>query len=275
MNMASIFAESRQLPHIPKVVQELIESFRDENTNVDQISSKVSMDQALTAKVLRMANSAHYGVSRTISTPQDAVVLLGFSKLRTMVLASGVTSSVAAPSGVDMKDFWRDAFAIASLCRWLADYTPETDNETAFTCGMLHTIGRLLIHIVMPTEAARIDDSVALGGIRHLTEKGQLGFTSADVGAELARRWKFPEEIHEAIAQQNNPDLDMDYSNMAGLVYIASFLHQAHKEGLSDEEVNERFPQSVARHVQVDIHALVNDLEACRDLPSVFDEIMD
>lgn len=69
MSMATIFAETQQLPHIPRVVQELIESFRNEDVDVDELSSKVALDQSLTAKVLRLANSAHYGVSRTIATP--------------------------------------------------------------------------------------------------------------------------------------------------------------------------------------------------------------
>ncbi|MGB1092830.1 MAG: HDOD domain-containing protein [Oceanobacter sp.] len=241
MSISQIFAESRQLPHIPKVVQELIESFRDDNISAEAISNKVAMDQSLTAKVLRMANSAHYGASRTIATPQDAVVMLGFSKLRTMVLASGVTSSIKAPAGFDMNEFWRDGFAIAAIARWLADYAKDVDKETAFTCGMLHSIGVLLIHIVMPDQAAQIEDSVNLGGTRHLSEKAQLDFTSADVGAELAKRWKFPDEIYQAIAEQNNPDTEGEYSQMAGLIYLSRFLHRAHKESWSDEETLERF----------------------------------
>ena len=274
MSMATIFAESRQLPHIPKVVQELIETFRDENANADEISRKVSMDQALTAKVLRLANSAHYGLSRQVSSPQDAVVLLGLSTLRTMVLASGVTSAMKAPSGFDQKAFWRDSFAVASLAKWLAKYLPDGDKETAFTCGMLHSIGYMLIHIVMPEQAAHIADSVRLGGKQHSAESALLGFTSADVGAELAKRWKFPDEIQQAVADQDNPDRDLPFSNLGGLIYIAKFLHQAHLNDLTEEELVKHFPVRVARKIGLDLREIRNALEECRDLESGFEDII-
>jgi HD-like signal output (HDOD) protein len=274
MNMAAIFAESRPLPHIPKVVQELIESFRDENTNIDQISKKVAMDQALTAKVLRLANSAHYGLSRTIAKPQDAVVMLGFSTLRTMVLASGVTSAIKTPPGFDQKRFWKDSFAVASLAKWLAAYMPDSDKEMAFTCGMLHSIGSLLIMMVLPTEAAHIEDSVRLGGTRLSAETATLGFTSADVGAELAKRWRFPENIQEAIQQQDHPVTGDSYSPMAGLIYIAKFLHKAHEDDWSEEELIEKFPIRIATRIGLDIRRIRNDLAECKDLESGFEEIL-
>jgi HD-like signal output (HDOD) protein len=274
MNMATIFAESQQLPHIPKVVQELIESFRDDNANADDISRKVALDQALTAKVLRLANSAHYGLSRTVSNPQDAVVLLGLSTLRTMVLASGVTSAMKAPVGFDQKTFWRDSFAVASLAKWLARYMPDGDKETAFTCGMLHSIGLMLIHIVLPDDAANVNESVHLGGNRHTAETARLGFTSADVGTELAKRWKFPEEIQQAIQDQNNPDLDQPFSNLGGLIYIAKYLHTAHQNDLTEEELVEKFPVRVARHIGLDLRQIRAAVAECRDLESGFEDIL-
>lgn len=274
MTMAAIFSESRQLPHIPKVVQELIESFRDEHADIDQISRKVALDQALTAKVLRLANSAHFGLSRTIAKPQDAVVMLGFSTLRTMVLASGVTSAMKAPAGFDQKAFWKDSFAIASLAKWLAAYTPDCDKEMAFTCGMLHSIGTMLIHIVMPEPARSIEDCVRLGGTRVGAETARLGFTSADVGAELAKRWKFPDIIQQAIQQQNNPGTGEAYSPMAGLIYIARYLHKAHVDDWTEEELIEKFPIRVATRIGLDIRRICADLEHCRDLESGFEAIL-
>lgn len=273
MNMAAIFAESKQLPHIPKVVQELIETFRDENANIDQISKKVALDQALTAKVLRLANSAHYGLSRTIAKPQDAVVMLGFGTLRTMVLASGVTSAIKTP-GFDQKAFWKDSFAVASLAKWLAAYMPDCDKEMAFTCGMMHSIGTLLILMVIPEQAGSIEASVRLGGTRHSAETAVLGFTSADVGAELAKRWKFPEELQEAIQQQDNPANGDAYSPMAGLIYIAKFLHKAHVDDWTEEELIEKFPIRIATRIGLDIRRIRNDLAACKDLESGFEEIL-
>lgn len=275
MNMASIFAESQTLPHIPRVVQELIESFRDEDVDIDEISGKVAMDQALTAKVLRLANSAHYGVSRTVSTPSDAVMLLGFNTLRTMVLASGVTSAFKAPEGFDQNAFWRDSFAVGALSKWIAPYVTDCDKETAFTCGMLHSIGGLLMRIVMPAECSNIDEAEKMGGQRFELENGQLGFTSADVGAELAKRWKFPEEMQDAIIGQNGPDTETEYSKYAGIVYIAKYLKNAHDENWSEEQIIEEFPLQVAEKIGMDTKKAYADVSATSDLTSGLDGLLE
>ncbi|ASP39298.1 histidine kinase [Bacterioplanes sanyensis] len=275
MSLSDLFAESTQLPHIPKVVQELIESLNDEDADMDALSKKVALDQALTAKVLRLANSAHYGISRDISTAQDAVTLLGFSTLRTMVLASGMTSAFKAPEGFDQAQFWRDSFAVAALSQWLAGFTPDGDKDTAFTCGMLHSIGQLLIHSVMPDAAKSIDQSANMGGTRHLLEQVQLGFTSAEAGAELARRWKFPTAIQEALAGQNNPELEKPFSNMAGLLYIARYLRRCQSDGTAEDDIIEGFPSHTAHQVGLDEQRVFDQLSELEELSSGLEGLLE
>lgn len=275
MNMALIFEQTQQLPHIPRVVQELMQSFQDEDINVDEISKKVSLDQALTAKVLRLANSAHYGASRSVSNTNDAVVLLGFNTLRTMVLASGVTTSFKAPAGFDMNAFWKQSFAIAALSKWIATYIPNCDKETAFTCGMLNSIGSLLIRIVLPEDAKRIDEAKAIGGKRHALERGQLGFDGAKVGAELAKRWKFPNEILQAIHDQNNADFDQEFGVYAGILYLAKYLHQAHKNDWDDERIIEEFPLTVAQSIGMNTDKAYRDVAMTTSLESGLDALLD
>lgn len=90
VDLKSLIENAQKLPNIPKVVQELIESFNDENVNTEAIANKISADQVLTAKVLRAANSAHYGGHRKVASVNDAVLILGFNAVRTLVLASGL-----------------------------------------------------------------------------------------------------------------------------------------------------------------------------------------
>lgn len=275
MSVSSIFENSQELPHIPRVVQELMQSFQDDDIDVDEISKKVAMDQALTAKVLRLANSAHYGASRSVTNTNDAIVLLGFNTLRTLVLASGVTSSFKSPDGFDMNAFWKQSFAIGELSKWLSKYVPGTDPETAFTCGMLNSIGSLLIRIVLPKDAKEIDDSEALGGKRHSLERGQLGFDGAKVGAELAKRWKFPEVMLEAISDQNNPDFNQEYGSYAGIINIAKYLHFAHKENWDEESIIAQFPNSVAQTIGLDTANAFNEIAATNELESGLDALLD
>ena len=275
MTMASIFEQTQELPHIPRVVQELMQSFQDDDVDVDEISKKVAMDQALTAKVLRLANSAHYGASRSVANTNDAIVLLGFNTLRTMVLASGVTSSFKAPEGFDMNGFWKQSFAIGALSKWIAGYIPNCEQETAFTCGMLNSIGSLLIRIVLPADVKSIDEAEVLGGKRHSLERGQLGFDGAKVGAELAKRWKFPDVMQEAIRDQNNNDFDQDYGMYAGILYIAKYLHNAHKDDWDEARIISEFPLSVAQKIGMDTEKAYQDVASTTDLESGLDALLD
>ena len=93
MRVEQLFDQAHELPQIPKLVQELIEGFNNEDINIDEIAEKIAMDQVITAKVLRLANSARFGMPRQVSSVDDAVVLLGFNALRTLVVASGVAAA--------------------------------------------------------------------------------------------------------------------------------------------------------------------------------------
>lgn len=274
MNISELFEQTHKLPNIPKVVQELIETFNQEEVNMDEIAEKIAMDPVLTAKVLRLANSAHYGVSKTVSTTHDASVLLGLATLRTLVLASGITGSMQTPDGFDRKLFWRNNFAVAAIAKWMAKYT-KINPETAFTAGMLHSIGELLILLLLPSEAKKIDAAVAAGGRLHQVEKSMLGFDYADVGAELAGRWKFPEEIIEGIRSHTGP-MDSDvFSPLAGLIYMAVYVHDCHMEGTSDDDILERFPTNVARAVGMDLDQSLEDLKQTEGIESGMDSLLD
>jgi HD-like signal output (HDOD) protein len=141
VNLQNLIDNAQKLPNIPKVVQELIESFGDENVSNDAIAKKISADQVLTIKVLRAANSAHYGGNRKVGSVNDAVFLLGFNAVRTLVLASGLTGAFSAPEGFDIKKFWRDSFAVAAICKWMARYSHD-DAETAFTYPLAERMRR-------------------------------------------------------------------------------------------------------------------------------------
>jgi HD-like signal output (HDOD) protein len=98
MGLSRIFNGATKLPSVPKLVQELIESFQDEDAKIDDIAEKLAKDPVLTAKMLRMANSAQFGGRRKIASVNDAVILLGLNSLRSLVMASGVTGRLRLPS---------------------------------------------------------------------------------------------------------------------------------------------------------------------------------
>ncbi|BFM10768.1 HDOD domain-containing protein [Simiduia litorea] len=269
MPLKDMMNKAQQLPNIPKVVQELIESFGNEDINTDDIAKKLASDQVLTAKVLRMANSARYGGNRKIGSVNDAVVVLGFNALRTLVLASGLTSAFKAPEGFDIKQFWRNSFTCAALCKWLAKFT-KLDSEIAFTCGMMHNIGGLLIHILTPDKAIVIDSAVGQGQDRKQIQDRQLGFDFTEAGAELAQSWRFPQEIVDAVRFQLSPEQPAPY---AKTVYLAMFILSLNASKQPEQMLAE-FPDHIAKSIGIDVDQMKNRLAETKAIDSGLDELL-
>jgi HD-like signal output (HDOD) protein len=274
VDLQNLISNAQNMPNIPKIVQELIESFGDQTVKSEDIAVKVSKDQAMTAKVLRMANSAKYGGHRQIGSVNDAIVMLGFNALRTLVLASGLTGAFKTPEGFAIKEFWKKSFAVASLSKWLAKHTSDIDPEIAFTCGMLHDLGGLLTHFLVNEEAQEVDREVAKGADRIQIETDRLGFTYPEAGAELANRWKFPETIVEGIKYQLDPEVSGEgMKPLAGIVFIANHLYANREEGA--ETLLKEFPSEVASLLSMDKDAIFENIEEIKDLDSDIEGLLD
>lgn len=205
MSIETLFANLHSLPSIPKVAQDLIQQFDSPSSSLESIARNIEKDPVISAKILRLANSARFRGSRESSSIEDAAMRLGFNTLRTLVLASAVTGAFKAGPSFDLKGFWLKSFQVAGICRMLAKQS-GADPEIAFTCGVMHDIGELLIQTGAPEVAARINAASKTGTPgRAANETVQLGFGYPEVGEELARRWHLPEVIQQAIAYQAKP----------------------------------------------------------------------
>lgn len=273
MNLQNLIDNAQKLPNIPKVVQELIESFGDENVSNDAIAKKISADQVLTIKVLRAANSAHYGGNRKVGSVNDAVFLLGFNAVRTLVLASGLTGAFKAPEGFDLKKFWHDSFAVAATCKWIARFSHD-DAETAFTCGMIHNIGELLIHILLPNECAEMQKVVDKGARNVDIEKNYLGFDFSEAGAELAHRWKFPDAIVKGIRYQLDPHESEAFPRLAGIINLALYINKMNESGADSAAILADFPSTLATELGINLVKLMEKIEETKGLATAIDELL-
>ena len=108
MSMDQLFSKIKQLPVIPQLLHELMQSFSDENARIDLIAQKIAMDQVISAKVLKMANSAAYRRGNEVTSIEQAVIRLGFNRLRSLVVASSIMTSFKTPANFDRNKFWVD-----------------------------------------------------------------------------------------------------------------------------------------------------------------------
>ncbi|HAW93510.1 MULTISPECIES: HDOD domain-containing protein [unclassified Arsukibacterium] len=221
--MKQMIEQATNLPSIPQVLQKLIATMNDEDTSTDKLATIISNDQTITAKVLRLANSVHFGRQRKVGSVKDALVVLGRDTLRTLVLSIGLVSSFKAPATFDLNAFWRRSFMLANRAKWLAKLN-KSDPEIAYTCGLLHGIGEYLIHIIEPELAKTIDEQVEGGAARRKTQLELFGFDYTMAGSELARYWKFPDDIADAILWQQQPAGSGALLPYATLLYLARYM---------------------------------------------------
>lgn len=267
MSIANLFNQVYNIPSIPKLVQELINNFDNENSNSREIAKKLQMDQALSAKVLRLANSARYGAGRKINSIDSAVIILGFDSLKTLVIASGVTSACKNIPGLNQKQFWRTSFSVANIAKMLAKLARQ-DGDVAFTCGMLHNIGDTLLFLAHKDQMLHINsvlqlEEAAMTGVsKSALEQTQFGCTYMDVGAELARRWNFPEEICLAIANQEQPEKTGTNVLYPLLINLAVRIHNSISSGKMPAEVVRDLPQNHLGDLKIDNIKLLEQLTA-------------
>ncbi|UAL43406.1 HDOD domain-containing protein [Shewanella inventionis] len=220
MPSAELLKRVDELPRLPKAVSELLDAVNNENTSIESISAKVAQDPIISARVLRLANSAHFGRSREVGSIEDAVVRLGMQTLRTLVISSAVIGVIPKVEGIDLAEFWGETFEVALYSQEMAKVCGVATDE-AFTCAILHNIGDLLIAVVEPAIAAQIRAAVAEGADKQQLETSLLGFDSPSVGALLAKNWKFAPSLVQGIEFQRAPLQAKPASKLASVIYLS------------------------------------------------------
>lgn len=249
MELKRLLDQPNKLPTIPKVAQQLIESFSSEDVSVNEIASQLAADPALSAKLLRLANSAYFHVSRSIGTVDDALRMLGFVMVRNLVLGNGMVAAFRNTPGIDLQQFWRYNLYTASAARWLAG-TAGANADLAFTVGLLHGVGQLQMHTAMAPDMLALDRQLhVLDGGRAALEKKSLGFHHGDVAAELAQLWHFPSPIVAALRDVPQPLAAQEFSPAAAWVHMGAWRARSELLAISDEQLVASYPTEVGQRL--------------------------
>ena len=246
MDAETLVEQLPNLPTVTTILQQFILSFSDEKMNRAALVAELAVHKDITSKVVRMANSPFYDYNCNVSSIEDVVIVMGFDAVRNMVLACILSDIVKVPDSFDRKAFWRASFQQAMIAKYIAELA-ELDGEMAFTCGILHNIGDVILYLYAPETAKNIKQAVKRGGDRTALEKNIIGVSSSDVGAFLAQRWKFPTPIISAIAQQNGPfnGGDPDVSCYAEILYLTAYIYDSYQHNWQRGVVIDGFPEDL------------------------------
>jgi HD-like signal output (HDOD) protein len=266
MQLEALFKQPQALPAIPKIVHELIDSFNNQDVSIDEIARKLAADPVLSARLLRLANSAYYHVSRSIGTVNEALSMLGFVTVRTLVISSGLTGGYKSMPGMDLTQFWRYSLHTAAVAGWLAKKT-GVNGDQAFTVALMHAIGQLVMHSGMPEQMLAVDKLASPLDCRRLDMETQsFGYNFAKVGAELARQWRFPVSFADAIAQFPEPLAATPFNPVAGVIHVAAWRARAEHNGLKPDEMEATLPAEVAKKLGLNPQTLLTEMPPLGEL---------
>ncbi len=234
-----ILSKLIDLPTLPEVVNKVMEIANNPRSSAADMAKVISQDQALTARILKLVNSAYYGFPRRISTIAQAIVILGFRTVRDLVLNISILDMFNSKkqAGINIEALWLHNLAVAVTSKVLAKRMGYDQPDEAFTAGLLHDIGKLAMIKLFPQEYEKIVN-IAQGSSRWIrdVEESFLEVDHALIGKWIADHWKFPPQLTRAIHMHHQPHLESEYPELTSIVHGADVLARIKKIGSGGDE---------------------------------------
>lgn len=253
MELNALLASPMVLPSSPKVIALLLSELDREVPDLRNITQLISTDPALTTRVLQTANAPELLLSGKVSSATEALALLELSHIRQMAAEAASAASLRAVPGINLLQFWAYSLNVAKLARSLAGVTRQNQGA-AFTCGLIHAIGELIMHSVMPDKVLPLEKEAApLDLKRAKAEFFRFGYSYGQVGAGYARLSLFPLPIIDALEHQYAPFSNNVYEPLAGVIHLAAWRVRAKVANLGERALAVSFPGEVGEVLQLDI----------------------
>lgn len=258
MDIVQLLYHPGSLPSIPRVLALVLSEINRPDPDLMRISTQIGLDPVLTARVLRLANSAEQYRSRSLSTPAQAISMLGIDQVRDIVLAASVSLSFKDVAEVPLHRYWRFGLNVAKTMRVLARY--RNLGPLPFTAGLLSSIGTLVIARGMPEAMRAVNAKTDLFAINRADAETQLiGYSYAHVGAGFVRHWQLGEELASIIESQEDPlgPTSTNREPITCMLRLATWRCRAYETALSDQDLIATFPSDVARAVGLDFQTVM------------------
>lgn len=265
--LEAIVEAVNDMPALPHVVIKVMELTEDPNSTAQDINAVLNHDQGMTAKVLRMANSAFYGFPRRIATVTDATLFLGFKTVRSIVIAASVSDML----NKEMKGFalapgelWRHSQCVAIACRYIAKMNRFASVDLAYTAGLLHDIGKVILNDSVKESYHEVVEMALTQNVPFMTaENDVLGFNHAVIGSKIAEKWNLPPDLVEAIACHHEPEQARVNKNITAIVHVADALCMAMGIGIGIDGMMYPFSEQALQILglnEADLEAIISQL---------------
>lgn len=214
----------KSLPTLPTVAQKVSKMAESDDTSATQLGKVISTDQALSGRVLRLVNSSFYGFPGRISSIPNAIVLLGFDLVKSLIISVSVFEMMEK----GIIGLWEHSLGCAIASRIIAKKDKDNDPEELSVAGLLHDIGKVVVSIQLVEKYEKIKKLIKDKKITfYEAEKEVLEFTHEDIGGWLTESWNLPKSLQEPIAYHHQPLKSKNAKKQTAIVHLADFLVRA------------------------------------------------
>lgn len=216
------------LPTLPVIVLEVNRLLQDYESPMEQLVHLLGKDQSMVIKILRLVNSSFYGLKSKVNSPRQAITLMGYNTVRNAIVSVAVMDALALKkklNGFEIEDFWKHSIGVAIISRYLATKTSLVPAEDAFTAGLLHDIGKVVLVNFFRDDFIQITAEANENHLSFFDAELKLNScTHGLVGGYLAQQWLLPETLIQAIKHHHAGADRFHHSNLSCLVELANSL---------------------------------------------------
>ncbi len=220
--MQELITKTCDLPAVPDVANRVMQLLADPDSTPEMVCKTIASDQSLTARILKIANSPFYGCLRTINNLKSAIVIIGYSAVRSLVIAVS-TREVYKNFGLTERMLWEHSVGVGIGSHLLGKEVRLSKLDDVFVCGLMHDLGKVVMNNSDPDRYRRVMEGMYNEGGESLeVEQGVFGFSHPEVGALVVRKWNLPEELEQAVRFHH--DIDQLAGQDSYLHLLASIL---------------------------------------------------
>lgn len=264
-----IIESTEEIKSLPTSAIKLMQMTENETSSGEDLAKVIGMDQGLTAKVIRLVNSPFYGLSTKVASVKHAVALLGFQCIRDIALSTELSKSMnKAFDGYLMSkgELWRHSVAVGAIASRIAKKKDRTLVDAAFTAGMVHDIGRILLSRFLLSSFNQVKALVRAENITfNEAEKRVFGMDHAEAGGKLAKKWGFPADLVDAIKYHHQPGRSLQGKKLASIIHVADTIAISCGIGVGGDGLSYELEESAltALHInETELDQYILDLQA-------------
>lgn len=257
MELDDVMATECTLPSLPRAVALLTTELAQPEPSLRRINQFFLTDPALAARLLHEVNARSHPLSGKVGSIPEAIMMLDVVQLRSFVANAFLGTTAGSVPGMNLQHFWRYSINAARLARSLAGIV-HRNQTVAYTAGLLHGLGELVLHLRNPQGSSAASSVVApLDLRRDKVEKRAWGYGYAAVSASLARQWHLPGVLVDALRYHSAPFDDEVYEPLAAILHLAVWRARAREAGFTERELAATFPGEVGVALDMDIDTVL------------------